>query len=81
MTQKHDSMYSWQNRYKNQNKNPATHSETTNPEFTSICRSSIRCDEAFLYFYFIFIMKFISTCGEVLTLIGMSYERKKNAHL
>ena len=61
MTQKHDSMYSWQNRYKNQNKYPVTNSETTNPEFTFICRSSIRGDEAFLHFYFIFIMKSIST--------------------
>ena len=70
MTQKHDSLYSWQNHYKNQNKYPATNSETTNP---FIHCSSIRCDEAFLYFYFIFIMKFISTCGEVSMWINFNF--------
>jgi hypothetical protein len=45
MTQKHDSMDSWQNRYKNQTRYPVTNSEatnpeTTNPEFTFICHSS-----------------------------------------
>ena len=40
MTQKHDSMDSLQDRYKKQTKYPLTNSETTNPEFTFIRRSS-----------------------------------------
>ena len=81
MTLKHDSMYLFMakplQKIKTNIQQPILKLQILN----SLSFAAIPSDVMKHFYTFIFILKSIFTCGEVLTLIGMSYESKKNAQL